>query len=331
MIELKDKYNRVHNYLRISLTDKCNLNCFYCNPIGGIVNRSHNEIMTYEEIAKIVEIFVSVFGFNKIRLTGGEPFARKHIENLIQLLKNVKNNYPFELSATSNGTIINDRLKQLWLSGLDRINFSLDSLDSEKFKSITGKDELLNVLNAIETASKSGYNDIKINTVIIKGINDNELIDFVDYIANTKWNIRFIEYMPFSNNDYNSDRLVTVDEMQECISSKYKLIHLPNENSVAKDFAIEGFSGKVSFISSISNHFCDSCNRLRLTSIGELKLCLFSKKGTELNLRDALRAGKTDAEIINDVIEFINQKEMNHPDLDELISLKNNEMISIGG
>jgi molybdenum cofactor biosynthesis enzyme MoaA len=395
---LTDKYNRAHNYLRLSITDKCNLNCIYCNPSSiSYTKSSKSEILNFDEIQRIVNIFVTKFEFKKIRLTGGEPFARKNIDKLIASLTEIKQSYPYELSVTTNGTLINGNLEKYLEKGLDRINFSLDSLNREKFKQITGSDKLSNILQTINSAELLGLKNIKINTVVMNGFNNDEILDFVEFVKDSDLTVRFIEYMPFSNNSYEKSKYIPNSEIKKIIAEKYELINptpaLPasregvrkemvltpsllagragvglhyietqtcfesdwyNSNStlpshflagragvglpsgveipsVSQNYQIKGYSGKVSFISSISNHFCNDCNRLRITSDGKLKLCLFSGKKDVLDLKLMIYEGKSDYEISESIINHLQMKEEFHADLEELISLQNNQMISIGG
>ena len=332
-MKLFDKYNRQHDYLRLSVTDRCNLNCSYCNPHKSSDNfKNHNTLLSFEEIVRIVEIFVNRFEFKKIRLTGGEPFARKDIVSLIRSLNELKIVTPFELLATSNGILIEDKIEELFQSGIDRFNFSLDTLHQDKFIDITGFNRFNQSMKSIQSAINIGNKKLKLNTVIMRGINDDELIDFVDFAVNNDITIRFIEYMPFANNGYDKSKFISYKEMIEIISEKY-ILQKSNEEigSVSKNFTVEKHSGRISFITSISDHFCDSCNRLRLTSDGKLKLCLFSLNDQDLDLRSLLRNGKSDNEIEDTIIGFISNKLEMHDELDKLINFKHNSMISIGG
>lgn len=330
---LVDKHNRVHNYLRLSVTDRCNLNCIYCNPNNSFkYNSTNSELLTFEEIERIVKIFVNNFEFKKIRLTGGEPFARKDIDILIQMLGDLKEHQKFELSATTNGTLLNGRIKSLINSGLDRLNFSLDSLKKETFENITGFNKVDKTINALQSAKEAGLKNIKINTVVMKGINDSEILDFVDFVKNEDMTVRFIEYMPFSNNHYNANNFISMSEIIEIINSKYKLIEIVDKNSsVSKDFRIDEYKGKISVISSISDHFCNDCNRLRITSNGKLRLCLFSPNNDSLDLKEMIKNGNTDNEITEAIINSIDYKQESHASIKELLVLENNNMISIGG
>lgn len=330
---LVDRFNRAHNYLRISVTDKCNLNCIYCNPKNNSRDHSRNsELLSFEEIERIAFIFLDKFEFKKIRLTGGEPFARKNIDVLIQMLAKHKKQFEFELLATSNGILVADKIEELFRKGIDRFNFSLDTLRKDKFTSVTQYDRFELSMQSIKAALRIDNNKIKINTVIMKGINDDELIDFADFAVSNDITIRFIEYMPFANNSYDKSKFMSYREMIQIISEKYILQKINQEmNSVSKNFCIDQHKGKLCFITSISDHFCNSCNRLRLTSDGKLKLCLFSLDHQDLDLRSQLRNGKNDSEIADSIERFINNKQEKHDELDKLTNFKHNSMIDIGG
>ena len=334
MKKLIDRFGRVHTYLRISITDKCNLNCIYCNPadsaLRGELSRS---ILSYEELIRLIKIFVADLGITKIRLTGGEPLVRKNVENLFRMLKEIKDKHPFELGLTTNGILLEDKIDFLKKFGLDKINISLDTLRKERFIAITGADNIDAVFNGINKAEKLGYNPVKINAVIMKGINDDEIPGFIEFVKERNLNIRFIEYMPFTSNGWNERVFISYQEIKSIVEENYSLVEIKNgKHNVAKNFRIEGHSGTVSFVSSISDHFCDGCNRLRLTASGNLKLCLFSSLSSEIKLKDYLRDDKiTDEEIAKVISSALQQKELRHPELDKLLQMDKNNMLRIGG
>ncbi|MFH1051281.1 MAG: GTP 3',8-cyclase MoaA [bacterium] len=331
-MKLFDKYGRIHNYLRLSVTDKCNLNCVYCNPDKNYLHNLNNKsIISFEKIERIVRIFVEKFEFKKIRLTGGEPFARKDIEKLVQSLNDLKSTSEYELSATSNGILLKNRIADFINRGIDRFNFSLDTLQKAKFISITGSGLFGSAINSIMEGISISPKKVKINMVVMKGINDDELLDFVDFSIRHKVTVRFIEYMPFSNNGYDRNQFVSYKDMIKIISKKYKLINANNLESVSKDYTVADYDGKISFITSLSEHFCNTCNRLRVTSDGKLKLCLFSTIDEDLDIKDLIRSGATDKEIMDNITGFIGNKKGMHDELEKLIQLKSNSMISIGG
>ncbi|GAB4292548.1 MAG: GTP 3',8-cyclase MoaA [Ignavibacteriaceae bacterium] len=331
---LADRFGRIHTYLRISVTDKCNLNCIYCNPADSAFRGElSGSILSYEELVRLIKIFVTELGIKKIRLTGGEPLVRKNIGNFFRMLKEVKDNFPFELGLTTNGILLNDKIELLKEYGLDKINISLDTLRSERFIAVTGNDNIDKVINAIDKAEEAGYSPVKINTVIMKGINDNEIPDFIEFVKDRNLNIRFIEYMPFTSNGWSEKVFISYKEIKSIVERNYTLVEIDNsKHNVSRDFRIKGHTGTVSFISSISDHFCDGCNRLRVTASGNLKLCLFSPVHSEIKLKDYLRDNKIPDEKIADVIlSSLQYKEFKHPELDELLQMDKNNMLRIGG
>lgn len=333
MIQLVDRFERVHDYLRISLTDKCNLKCLYCNPSGEAEKLFQSQILSYDELLRLIKIFVKRLGAKKIRLTGGEPLARRDVMTFFETLAQFKKVNPFQLCVTTNGTLLEDKIERLKYFGLDKLNISLDSLQRGRFQQITGKDCLSSVLRSIDLAESLGFSPLKINTVVLKGINDDEILDFIGFAKDRKINIRFIEFMPFSNNRWSENSFISYDEVKNIISEKYQLaeIHHPVQR-VAKDFSIVNHKATVSFISSISNHFCGSCNRLRITSSGKMKLCLFTPVLDELDLRLLLRTPTiSDDEIVRFINDSLDRKKFQHPDVDELLKLEKNNMLAIGG
>lgn len=331
---LTDSYNRIHDYIRISLTDKCNLNCIYCNPADLSVKKlSREEILSYSEILRLIEIFTGKLGVKKVRFTGGEPLVRKDIMPFFESVYTLKLKYGFETALTTNGTLLKEKLQKLKEYGLDKLNISLDTLKPERFKLITGKDKLNEVLSSISKAAELGFKPIKINSVIMKNINDDEIIDLVDLIKDTGANVRFIEFMPFGNNGWNENGFISSQDIRKIIGTKYSLHEISgSRNLVAKNYSIEGYTGTVSFISSISDHFCDRCNRLRIDSLGKMKLCLFSYGTEELNFKEILNDRRSsDQDICSMISNALCYKKRSHPDVQELLSLEKHNMLSIGG
>ena len=282
---LKDKFNRIHDYLRISLTDKCNLRCSYCNPAdfpkGYFTGLPR---MTAEEIDKIVSVFVKE-GVKKIRLTGGEPLVRKDAKEIIERLSQ----YPVELAVTTNGVFVHEYIETFKHAGIKSVNVSLDSLNREKFFSITKRDEFDRVTQNIDLLLKNEFH-VKINVVIIKNVNETEIPDFIGWTKHQPIHVRFIEFMPFAGNQWNKEKVFSHREMLESVSSKYDFIKLPNEkNQTAKKYFISGHKGAFAIISTMSEPFCGGCNRMRLTTDGKMKNCLFST--TEVDILGALRNG----------------------------------------
>ena len=299
-----DSYGRNINYLRISITDLCNLRCRYCMPEEGIGRVEHREILSVEEIIEIAKVFTSL-GINKIRLTGGEPLVRKGALDIVKgigKLEGVK-----DFAMTTNGLLLKKYAKELKGLGLNRVNISLDTLDEGKYSHITRGGKLKDVLGGIEEAKKVGLNPIKINTVLVKGINHNEIEDLVYWAEGENLDIRFIELMPigeaakfdsnhFISNEIVLERLPKLEEIEkEDISSPANYYKLPNGNS------------KIGLINPISCKFCQNCNRMRITAQGKLKPCLHSRD--EIDLKTALRNGQDIEKII---LEAIGNKPKEH-------------------
>ncbi len=331
-MQLVDSFGRIHDYIRISLIDKCNLNCIYCNPYNHLSTISkQNTVLKYEELIRLIKIFVRDLEVKKIRFTGGEPLIRKDILTFFQMLSEIKKCYPFEVGITTNGTQLEDKIDSLNLFGVNRINISLDTLKQNKFIAITGKDLLHSTLQSIKKAELLNFDGLKINSVIIKNTNDDELFDFIKFFIETNINIRFIEYMPFSGNEWDDSKFISCGEIRSMIESKYRLREIESANKISKDFLLEGSELKVSFISSISNHFCDSCNRLRITASGKIKNCLFSHS-KEINLKQMLQNySMADSEIADAILTSLQDKWPQHPVAEQLMNMHDNNMLSIGG
>ncbi len=270
MQKLIDQFGREIDYLRISITDRCNLRCRYCMPAEGIKTKDHSEILSFEEIIKIVKIGIKM-GIKKVRLTGGEPLIRKDIEILVSKLSSLGLE---DISMTSNGVLLAAKADLLKKAGLNRVNISLDTLDREKFKKITRRDFLSEVLAGIKAAEAAGLKPVKINIVVMKGINDDELLDFVDLSIKEELHLRFIEYMPLGG-EAEAEKFISCSEIKALIKEKFKLIPASiSGNGPANYFKIKGAAGSIGFISALSQHFCGSCNRLRLTADAKFKPCL---------------------------------------------------------
>lgn len=275
---LKDKFNRIHDYLRISLTDKCNLRCSYCNPndlAKGIFANSSR--MTANEIDQIVSVFVKN-GVKKIRLTGGEPLVRKDAKEIILRLSK----YPVELAITTNGVFVNEFIETFKEAGLKSVNVSLDSLIKEKYFSITQRDKFDRVTDNIKLLVANDFH-VKVNVVVMKDVNDSEILEFIQWTKDVPVHIRFIEFMPFTGNKWSSEKVFSHKQILNIISSKYHYIKLLNEkNDTAKKYFVPKHKGSFAIISTMSEPFCNGCNRMRLTSDGKMYNCLFAKTGTDL-------------------------------------------------
>ncbi|MGK9369075.1 GTP 3',8-cyclase MoaA [Melioribacter sp. Ez-97] len=332
MMKLTDKFGRVHDYVRISLIDKCNLNCIYCNPSNSLVRyEANSSILSYEELYRLISIFVKDLGVKKIRFTGGEPLIRKDVIKFFEMIYPLKKQYGFEIGITTNGAQLTDKIESLKSLGVDKLNISLDTLNSRKFIAITGKDLFYRTVTAIEKAVALNFKAVKVNMVVVKNINDEELTDFVEYFKSYPVELRFIEYMPFTGNQWDDSKFLSWKEMKARIEEKFVLNEIESDGKVSKDFLVEGENLKLGFISSISDHFCDSCNRLRITATGKIKNCLFANP-SELSLKSLLSGESTsDETIINFILNSLNSKRMKHPGANELTKLNQNNMMSIGG
>ncbi|KAL6265283.1 hypothetical protein P5V15_002063 [Pogonomyrmex californicus] len=307
---LTDTFGRKHTYLRISVTERCNLRCTYCMPAEGVKLTKKEGILKTDEIIQIADLFVKE-GVRKIRLTGGEPTVRKDIIDIVEQLKQLRDLE--QVAITTNGLTLTRQLPALQRAGLDALNISLDTLKEERFESFTRRKGWARVVAAIDLAVQLGYNPVKVNCVIMRGRNDDEIIDFVNFTKDRPIDVRFIEYMPFQGNEWKENKMVSFDEMKRIIREKYPDFQaLPNQpNDTSKAYHVPEFVGQVGFITSMSQHFCDSCNRLRITADGNLKVCLFEGKG-EVSLRDALRNGASE-DVLKDLIKrAVSRKKKQH-------------------
>jgi len=328
-----DKFDREINYLRISITDRCNLRCSYCRPKEDFSLKGHQDILRYEEIIRVISIAVKM-GFIKIRVTGGEPLVRRGVIDFLASLKSVTGLQ--DISLTTNGILLDEFACDIFAAGVHRINISLDSLDKDKYSHITGGGNIDAVLRGIAKAEEAGFSPIKINTVAIKGFNDDEVLAFARLAIDKPFQVRFIELMPLgkAQSGQNSEYLPT-SQVLEKISAKYTLEEMPGKrfksDGPARIFKIKGGLGEIGFINPVSNHFCSSCNRLRLTADGKLMSCLLQQE--EIDLKTALRKNCTDAELENIISQAILSKPKHH----ELNCSDNNfkkcrrDMSAIGG
>ena len=328
---LTDNFGRKHNYLRISLIEKCNLRCTYCMPASGILLSPKSSLMTVDEIFAIAKTFVNN-GVDKIRLTGGEPLLRKDFPEIIVQLASLKT----EISITTNGILIDKHIAILKQYNVKKINLSLDTLVPSKFQTITLRNQFEKVIDNLHLLLNNDFK-IKINVVLIKGFNDNEIIDFINLTQHLPLSVRFIEFMPFAGNDWDKSKMVSQNEILNQVENHFsasRLEKLENEkNFTAREFKIKNHLGSFGIISSITNPFCDGCNRIRLTANGKIKNCLFSN--SETDLLTAFRNGES----LEDLIAFaiLNKMKMragmntfddiNNP----ILNLDNRSMIAIGG
>jgi cyclic pyranopterin phosphate synthase len=308
--KLNDNNNRVINYLRLSITDRCNLRCIYCMPEDGIDFMSHDNILRYEEILRIVELSIQK-GIRKVRLTGGEPLVRKGFTGFIKRLNRLEGLK--EITLTTNGVLLKELAADIMAGGIRRINISLDSLKRERFFRITGRDLFNQVWDGIQEAERLGFDPIKINVVAMRGINDDEIEDFARLTLEKPYHVRFIENMPVGrDNGWRADRFISVLEIYNLIRKIGPLTPVLKRGSLdgpAQRFVLDGALGEIGLIGALSNHFCDICNRLRLTADGYLRNCLFSDH--EIDIKAALREGKGD-DVLNLLEKAIKEKPKSH-------------------
>ena len=327
-----DSFHRPIRYLRVSVTDRCNLRCVYCMPPTGVPSRSHEEILRYEEIERVVRAAADL-GITKVRLTGGEPLVRLGLVDFVAALARVPG--VDDLSMTTNGILLPRYAESLAEAGLRRVNISLDTLRPDRFRRITRLGELQDVLAGIDAARRAGLQPIKINSVIIRHVNDDEVVPLAKRTVTEGWNLRFIEWMPVGNGvlagtDWH-DRVVTAAEIVDKVEDVLGALEpakLDQGNGPARYYRLPGANGTVGFITPVSEHFCHECNRLRLTADGQLRSCLLSD--SEIDLRSALRQGAGVEEIKNLLLRGISQKPARHH-LDEQADAEKRVMAQIGG
>jgi cyclic pyranopterin phosphate synthase len=310
---LRDSYNRPIRDLRVSLTDRCNFRCFYCLPHGEPPMADKDQMLSYEEIEYVCGIFVEL-GIEKIRLTGGEPMMRRDIEQIIFKLSQLKAKGLRDLALTTNGYFLPHRALSLKEAGLDRITISLDSLKPEVFKQMTGVDVLDRVMEGIIAAKEAGLDPIKINAVIVRGHNEDEVADFAAFAREHDVKMRFIEFMPLdSGHDWSRDDVVSGKEIRARIEERFPLepLHVVrgSETSSRYRFA-DGAPGEIGIIAPVTEAFCGACSRIRLTSDGQIRTCLFST--VEHSLRDVIRDGASRSEVIDFIESVVMKKEPRH-------------------
>ncbi|KAI6699189.1 hypothetical protein NL676_019308 [Syzygium grande] len=323
---LIDSFGRLHTYLRISLTERCNLRCQYCMPAEGVELTPSSQLLSPNEIISLANLFVTS-GVNKIRLTGGEPTIRKDIEDICLQLSSLKGLKT--LAMTTNGITLARKLPKLKEFGLNSINISLDTLVPAKFEFLTRRKGHEKVLESINAAIDLGYNPVKVNCVVMRGVNDDEICDFVELTRSRPINVRFIEFMPFDGNVWNVKKLVPYYEMLDKVVAKYQGLQRIRDHpsETAKNYRIDGHRGTVSFITSMTEHFCAGCNRLRLLADGNFKVCLFGP--SEVSLRDPLRAGAEEDELREIISSAVKRKKAAHAGMFDIAKTANRPMIHI--
>jgi cyclic pyranopterin phosphate synthase len=307
-VPLVDSHGRKHDDLRVSVTDRCNLRCVYCMPADGVPLMAHADILSYEEVAAVARA-ASELGIAKFRLTGGEPLVRAGVTTLVAMLAAIEG--IDDISLTTNGVLLARYARELERAGLRRVNVSLDSLRHDRFREITRVGRLDDVLEGIEAARQAGLSPVKTNTVVIRGTNDDEVADFARLTIEGDWHVRFIEYMPFSRDGSGDSLLVPVSEIRQRIEALGELEPSPpNGVGPARYFRLSGARGTIGFISPVSQHFCEECNRLRLTADGKLLPCLFSDEG--IDLRKPLREGATADDLKHLIQRAVSRKPKGH-------------------
>ncbi len=305
--DLVDPFGRTVRDLRISVTDRCNFRCQYCMPAEGMQWLPRDDILSFEEIERFARICVSRFGFNGIRLTGGEPLVRAHLPELVERLAGLG----VDLALTTNGATLRLHAAALVAAGLKRINISLDSLQRERFTELTRRDELDRVLDGVDAALEAGLQPIKINVVMMRGINDDEIVDFANYGREKDVTVRFIEFMPLDAGDVWTDRLVVpADEIIKTIGEAFPIEPVVRGNEPAERWRYSDGNGEVGVIASVTKPFCGNCDRVRLTAEGQFRTCLFSVD--EFDMRSLLRSEANDEAIADAISAAVGTKWAGH-------------------
>ena len=323
---LRDNFHRQIDYMRISITDRCDLSCVYCTA-GRFQNLAHNEILRYEEIERIVRV-AALLGIKSIRLTGGEPLVRPQVSELVRMLVGIPGIE--EISMTTNATHLEKQALDLKNAGLKRVNISLDTFNPFKFTEITGGDRLEKVLAGIEEANRVGLNPVKINVVVMRGVNDDEIVDFARKSVTDGWNIRFIEEMPLTG-DENANKMVSIQEIKAKIENELGDLEPcwpTHGHGPAKYFRLPCSIGSIGFIGPVTDCFCEQCNRFRLTADGKLRPCLLSDD--EIDMREPLRNGASTTDLIALMLQAASQKKERH-ELADKNSAFGRQMWQIGG
>jgi len=327
MTGLYDAWQRQINYLRVSVTDHCNLNCIYCTA-GSVPHLPKSEILSYEEIHKVVQV-AATMGINKVRITGGEPLLRPDLSKLVRMVSQIKD--IDDISLTTNGILLAKYAVELKKAGLNRVNISLDTLRADRFERITGLGKLDKALSSIDAAYQAGLQPVKINMVVMRGINDDEILDFARMSQNQGWNVRFIEFMPIGSAKNEILKTVPTREIRRRIETLGKPEPYTGKtgNGPARYYRLPGAKGTIGFISPMTEHFCNTCNRLRLTADGHLRPCLLNDE--ELDLKEALRnSSGSDNELLHLIQQAVATKRERHH-LNEGIVPKKRPMRQIGG
>ena len=327
-MSLQDKFGRQITDLRISVTDRCNFRCVYCRSADPENYRDHDEILSWKELERLARVFHDL-GIRKVRMTGGEPLVRSGAEEFVKFLSGVGF---ADLSMTTNGHLLAERCEKLIAAGLHRINISLDSLDREKFERITRTKSFASVMKGIEAAQNSRLGPAKVNAVLVRGMNDDEIEAFAEFARNRGVIMRFIEFMPLdADRHWSRGKIVPAAEVYERISARWPLVQIPHEQSeTARKYRFaDGAPGEIGLIAPVTQPFCGHCSRIRLTADGKLRTCLFSKD--DHDLRAFLREGASDEDLETYIKSVVNEKEEGHHINDPGFVQPNRTMVFIGG
>jgi GTP 3',8-cyclase len=301
---LVDTYGRVHRDLRVSVTDRCNFRCTYCMPEEGMEWIPRSEVLTFEEIERIARVCVERFGVDSIRLTGGEPTVRAHLPVLVAKIAALRSpdGIPVDVALTTNGATLRLLAADLRDAGLRRINISLDTLRRDRFIELTRRDELARVLDGIDAAREAGLEPVKINAVVMRGVNDDEILDLARFGRDRGVTVRFIEWMPLdADNRWDGDAVVSQDEIVAIVAAEHPIDPLVRGHQPAERFAYRDGRGEIGVIPSVTRAFCGSCDRIRLTADGQLRSCLFAVD--EVDLRALVRDGTSSDDDVADAVK----------------------------
>ncbi len=327
---LVDSFGRVHNNLRISVTDRCNIRCFYCMPADNVEFMPKEELLSFEEIERVVRVG-STLGIDRVRLTGGEPLVRRDLHKLVRKLTAVPG--IVDIGITTNGVLLGEQAQQLRNAGLQRLNISLDALDPEVFKKVTRRDSYDKVIEGIAAARAAGFSPIKLNAVSVKGMTEDQIIPFAELARDTDTEVRFIEFMPLdADSQWQRDKVLFAADIVAILENTFgplRSVPANNPNAPAKDFEFADGRGRIGLIASVSQPFCGSCNRFRLTAEGKLRNCLFSHEETDV--RGLLRGDGSDEQIAQAMLTCIAAKKEGHEINTARFIQPDRPMYSIGG
>ena len=305
--QLIDGFGRVHRDLRISVTDRCNFRCTYCMPQEGMQWQRREDLLSFEEIERVAQIMVERFGVNAIRLTGGEPTVRAKLSILVAKLAALN----VDLAMTTNGVTLPLLADELRAAGLVRINISLDSLRADRFEQLTRRNDLPRVLEGIEAALDAGFSPVKVNVVVMKGINDDEIVDFAHFGRDRGLVVRFIEFMPLDADEiWTNDQVMTQTEILNCLSGEFDLVPIERTSAPATRWRYADGGGEIGIVASVSQSFCESCDRVRITADGQFRNCLFATEETDV--RALLRSGASDDDIADAMQRSVSSKWAGH-------------------